>query len=194
MQYIPLVRLGGRTRKLSGERVELRRHERVHFPLYERWYADPEIWRLTSWRSAPMSPAETRRLFEDRERSGADDSFAIHIKGESEPIGVIGLMNVSDANTSADLSIIVGDPDDRRRGYGAEAIEVILHYAFEELGLNRVGLSVFAFNEDAISTYEKLGFEEEGRLRGAIKRDGDYHDAILMSVLKSEWSKGSPKD
>jgi RimJ/RimL family protein N-acetyltransferase len=188
VKYIPLVRLGGRTRKLEGDRVELRRHERRNFALYEKWYADPEIWRLTSWRSAPMKPAETRKLFEDRELSAADDSFAIHIKGDREPIGVIALMNISDANTSADLSIIVGHPEDRRMGYGAEAIEGILNYAFDELGLTRVGLSVFAFNEEAISTYEKLGFEEEGRLRRAIKRDGDFHDAILMSVLESEWT------
>ncbi|MBA2692137.1 MAG: GNAT family N-acetyltransferase [Rubrobacter sp.] len=184
------MRLGGRTRKLEGDRVELRRHERQNFPLYEKWYADPEIWRLTSWRSSPMKPSETRKLFEDRELSGADDSFAIHVKGERDPIGVIGLMNISDANTSADLSIIVGHPDDRQRGYGAEAIEVMLRHGFHELGLNRVGLSVFAFNEDAMSTYEKLGFEEEGRLRRAIKRDGSFHDAILMSVLKSEWESG----
>jgi RimJ/RimL family protein N-acetyltransferase len=187
VKYIPLVRLGGRTRKLEGDRVELRRHERRNFHLYEKWYADPEIWRLTSWRSSPMKPSETRRLFEDRELSGSDDSFAIHVKGKSEPIGVVALMNISEANTSADLSIIVGDPEDRRMGYGAEAIEEILRYAFEELGLTRVGLSVFAFNEEAISTYKRLGFKEEGRLRGAINRDGAYHDAILMSVLKSEW-------
>ncbi len=186
------MRLGGRARKLEGDRVDLRRHERRNFPLYEKWYADPEIWRLTSWRSSPMKPSETRKLFEDRELSGADDSFAIHVKGERDPIGVIGLMNISDANTSADLSIIVGHPDDRQRGYGAEAIEVMLRHGFGELGLNRVGLSVFAFNEEAISTYEKLGFEEEGRLRRAIKRDGEFHDAILMSVLKSEWTSGEP--
>ncbi|MGH3086867.1 MAG: GNAT family N-acetyltransferase [Rubrobacteraceae bacterium] len=177
---------------MEGDRIELRRHERRNFPLYEKWYADPEIWRLTSWRSAPMKPAETRKLFEDRELSGSDDSFAIHVKGEREPIGVIALMNISEANSSADLSIIVGEPDDRQRGYGAEAIEEILRHAFGELALTRVGLSVFAFNEEAISTYEKLGFEEEGRLRRAIKRDGEFHDAILMSVLESEWRGASP--
>lgn len=188
------MKLGGRAREIEGDRVELRRHERRNLPLYEKWYADPEIWRLTSWRSSPMKPAETRKLFEDRELSKADDSFAIHVKGEPDPIGVVALMNISEANTSADLSIIVGAPDDRQRGYGAEAIEVMLRHGFEEIGLNRVGLSVFAFNEEAISTYEKLGFEEEGRLRRAIKRGGSFHDAILMSVLKSEWRNGPPED
>jgi RimJ/RimL family protein N-acetyltransferase len=83
--------------------------------------------------------------------------------------------------------VIVGHPEDRNQGYGAEAISTILDYAFGDLDLNRVGLSVFEFNEDAISTYDKLGFREEGRLRQALKRDAVFHDAILMSVLESEW-------
>jgi RimJ/RimL family protein N-acetyltransferase len=126
-------------------------------------------------------------MFEEREVSATDDSFAIHLRGEEVPIGVISLMNISEANDSAELSVIVGQPEDRHRGYGAEAIDTLLRYGFEELRLNRVGLSVFEFNEDAISTYEKLGFCEEGRLRKVLKRDGAFHDAILMSVLGSEW-------
>ena len=126
------------------------------------------------------------RLFDEREKSAVHYSFAIHPKGEKEPVGVISLINVSDANGSADLSIIVGDPDDRDRGYGADAISTILRYAFEDLNLNRVGLSVFEFNEPAVTTYEKLGFKKEGRLRDAIQRDDDFCDAILMSVLREE--------
>jgi RimJ/RimL family protein N-acetyltransferase len=179
-------------KRLVGERVELRRHSPVNYRLYGAWYADPEIWRLTSWSAAPLSPATVERLFEDREHSPTDDSFAIHLKEEREPIGVLSLMNISEANASAELSIIVGHPEDRHHGYGAEAIATLLDYAFGERGLNRVGLSVFEFNEDAISAYAKLGFREEGRLRRALKRDGAFHDAILMSVLKDEWVPTRP--
>ncbi len=172
-----------RAKKLSGERVELLRHVPENFRLYGEWYGDPEIWRLTSWAAAPMSPASVERLFKERENSPLDDSFAIHLRGQPKPIGVISLMNFSDANSSAELSVIVGHPEDRHHGYGAEAIAVLLDYAFGDLGLNRVGLSVFDFNVDAVSAYEKLGFREEGRLRRALERDGAFHDAILMSVL-----------
>ena len=181
------MRLSGRSKKLVGERIELRRHARENYRLYGEWYGDPEIWRLTSWAASPLSPSAVERLFEERELSSTDDAFAIHLKGEDEPIGVISLMNISEANDSAELSVIVGHLEDRHHGYGAEAIGMILRYGFEELGLNRVGLSAFEFNEDAISTYQKLGFREEGRLRQALKRDGAFHDAILMSVLRSEW-------
>jgi RimJ/RimL family protein N-acetyltransferase len=185
------VRTSARTRRLVGERIELRRHTRENYRRYGEWYGDPEIWRLTSWAASPLSPSAVERLFEDRELSSADDSFAIHLKGEEEPIGVISLMNISEANDSAELSVIVGHPEDRHHGYGAEAIDMLLRYGFEELGLNRVGLSVFEFNEDAISTYERLGFREEGRLRKALKRDAAFHDAILMSILGSEWREAA---
>jgi RimJ/RimL family protein N-acetyltransferase len=185
------VRLPGRERKLVGERVELRRHARENYRLYGEWYGDREIWRLTSWAASPLSASAVERLFEDRELSNTDDSFAIHLKDAEDPIGVISLMNISEANDSAELSVIVGYPEDRHQGYGAEAISMLLDYGFEELGLNRVGLSVFEFNEDAISTYEKLGFREEGCLRKALKRDGTFYDAILMSILESEWREGA---
>ncbi len=165
----------------------MRRHDRANYPLYARWYGDEEVWRLTSWMAEPMRRAAVERLFEDRERSSLDDSFAVHWEGEEEPVGVVSLTNISHANASADLSVIVGDEKDRDKGLGTEAIRILLGYAFEELGLNRVALSVFEFNEAAIHAYEKLGFEREGLLRQALRRDGGFHDAILMSVLAQDW-------
>jgi RimJ/RimL family protein N-acetyltransferase len=185
------VRLGARTRKLEGETVELRRHARANYGLYAAWYGDPEIWHLTSWAPSPLNRPAVEKLFEERELSPVDDSFAIHVKDEDEPVGVISLMNISDANESAELSVIVGHPEDRHRGYGTEAIELLLGYAFEEVGLNRVGLSAFDFNDEAIAAYEKLGFAVEGRYRQAIKRNSRFHDAILMSIMKGEWQAGA---
>ena len=182
-----------KAKRLVGETVELRRHSPENYRLYGEWYGDPEIWRLTSWAAAPLGPSAVERLFEDREHSTTDDSFAIHLRDEEEPIGIVSLMNISKANASADLSVIVGHPEDRHHGYGAEAIAKLLDYAFGELGLNRVGLSVFEFNEDAISAYDGLGFRMEGRLRRALRRDGAFHDAILMSVLKEEWRSAEPR-
>ena len=185
------MRLDDRVSKLEGERIELRRHARENYQLYAQWYGDPEIWHLTSWAPAPLGRSAVERLFEERELSPTDDSFAIHFKGDDVPIGVISLMNKSEANASAELSVIVGHQDDRHRGYGTEAIDRLLGYAFEQLGLNRIGLSVFEFNEEAIATYEKLGFVIEGRFRQAIKRRSGFHDAILMSILRSEWEASS---
>ena len=168
--------------------MELRRHVSRYYPLYGEWYSDPEVWRLSSWTSKPLGVKAVQRLFEEREMSRTDDSFAIFRKDATDPIGVISLMNISEAHLSADLSIIIGSPENRSQGFGAEAIEAILGYGFGNLKLHRIALSVFDFNEQAISLYERLGFREEGRLRQAIKREDAFHDAILMSILTSEWS------
>jgi RimJ/RimL family protein N-acetyltransferase len=181
------VRASRRSKRLVGETVELRRHDRANYPLYARWYGDEEIWHLTSWTSQPMQRAAVERLFDEREKSSADDSFAIHRRDEDRPIGVIGLSNIGGANASADLSVIVGEAEARDQGLGTEAIRLILNYGFEDLGLNSVALSVFDFNEAAIRTYENLGFEREGRMREAIRRDDGFHDAILMRMFASEW-------
>ncbi len=186
-EYIRFVRDTEKEQRLVGESVELRRHDRSNYPLYARWYSDEEVWRLTSWASEPMRQASVERLFEDRQNSSKDDSFAIHRKGEEEPVGVISLMNISEADASADLSIIVGEKEDRDQGLGTEAIRLILRYAFEDQELSRVALSVFEFNELAMRSYEKLGFRREGRIERAVHRDGEWQDAILMRVLASEW-------
>jgi RimJ/RimL family protein N-acetyltransferase len=87
--------------------------------------------------------------------------------------------------------VIVGDEDERAKGLGTEAIRVILRYAFEDLGLERVNLSVFEFNDPAISSYEKIGFKKEGRISRAVRRDGGFRDAITMRILASEWREDS---
>src|SRR5215212_2362373 len=101
-RYIEAMRASERE-TLVGEGVELRRHDRTNYPLYARWYGDEEIWRLTSWAAQPLTRAEVERLFEDREGSSVNDSFAIHREGEEEPLGVISLVNINEANDSAEL-------------------------------------------------------------------------------------------
>lgn len=75
------------------------------------------------------------------------------------------------------------------KGIGKAAMALILEYAFHELNLHRVFLQVFSFNERAIRLYEKMGFVNEGRQRHALYRGGDWHDIIMMSMLKHEYKR-----
>lgn len=196
--YIFIMQIERNIYPRSNGRVELRPHESADFSLYERWYADEDIWNLSSWRSGPMSPTETRRLFEERETSHADISFAIHLTEATtnewnvrpgHPIGIIGLMNLNEVTSSADLSVIIGDRRHRGLGYGTEAMELLMSHGFEAVGLRRIALSVFDFNEKAIRTYERLGFKYDGRIRNAVTRDDGPHDAILMAITARRWSR-----
>lgn len=83
--------------------------------------------------------------------------------------------------------ITIGEKDCWGRGCGTEATRLMLDHAFGTLGLHRVALAVFAFNERAIRSYRKIGFVEEGRSREAIWRDGSFWDEIQMSMLEQEW-------
>jgi RimJ/RimL family protein N-acetyltransferase len=85
------------------------------------------------------------------------------------------------------LAIGIGDPDYWNRGLGTDATRLVVNYAFRELNLYRVGLSVYAYNERAVHVYEKVGFVHEGRQRAALYRDGQRFDLLYMSVLRPEW-------
>jgi RimJ/RimL family protein N-acetyltransferase len=77
----------------------------------------------------------------------------------------------------------------RDRGLGTEALRLIVGHGFEQLGLHRIALEVFAFNPRARRVYEKTGFVVEGVLRDALRYDGAWVDAIVMSILAPEWKR-----
>jgi RimJ/RimL family protein N-acetyltransferase len=73
------------------------------------------------------------------------------------------------------------------KGFGQDAVRTLVHYAFEHLNMNRVELYVLADDPRAVGAYRKAGFVEEGRLRGHSWVHGEYHDALVMSVLRVDW-------
>ncbi|HWI60796.1 MAG TPA: GNAT family protein, partial [Symbiobacteriaceae bacterium] len=72
-------------------------------------------------------------------------------------------------------------------GYGQDALRLILQFAFGKMGLHRVELHVFDFNERAIACYERVGFVREGVRREALFRDNRYHDIIVMGITRNEF-------
>jgi RimJ/RimL family protein N-acetyltransferase len=69
--------------------------------------------------------------------------------------------------------------------------QIILRFAFTELNLRRVTLTVFEYNPRAIRSYEKAGFHHEGRLRGVLLRDGKRWDMLYMGILAEDWKEGT---
>jgi RimJ/RimL family protein N-acetyltransferase len=87
------------------------------------------------------------------------------------------------------VGIGLGEREHWGKGYGTDAMRVILKYAFSELNLYRVSLNVFDYNPRAKRSYEKVGFKEEGRCREFLLRDGKRYDLIFMGILRSEWEE-----
>jgi RimJ/RimL family protein N-acetyltransferase len=134
-----------------------------------------------------MRPEEIERFFAARAHGPDSLAMAIHVRDDDRLIGTCALSQLDADNGSALFHITIGEADCWGRGYGTETVALMLGHAFEKLGLHRIGLSVFAFNERAIRSYEKAGFREEGRLREAVWRDGRWWDEVQMGVIEREW-------
>ena len=114
-------------------------------------------------------------------------TFAIEETSAQKLIGGTGLFSFDWTSRSAEVGISIYNPEYWGKGYGTESLNLILGFAFNELNLNRVGLEVFDFNKRAHQCYLKAGFQEMGRKRKARFINGQYHDSLLMDLLKSEW-------
>ncbi|WP_143404510.1 GNAT family N-acetyltransferase [Hornefia porci] len=114
--------------------------------------------------------------------------FTITLKPSGKPIGRIYLSRINRADDSLDLTrIYIADPENRNKGYGEEAIRMILEYAFINLHMERVTIDHFVKNEIARHLYHKIGFQDEGTMRHAGKKNGKYYDLCLMSMLRAEY-------
>ena len=113
--------------------------------------------------------------------------FAVRLLKNDELLGNIGFNSVDLLNCTAVIGIMLGNPNYQRKGYGIEAVKLILDYGFSFLNLRNISLSVFEYNEAAYNLYKKAGFKEVGRLRKAVEIMGKTYDVIIMDMLKEEF-------
>ena len=102
-------------------------------------------------------------------------------------IGSCGLMDVDQCNRSAEIGIVIGDKTYWGKGYGTEAMRLLLDYAFRYLNLHNVMLRVYSYNPRGVACYEKVGFKAIGRRRGAITRNLAVHDIIYMDITDNDF-------
>lgn len=177
---------------LQGERIRLRAIEREDLPLLWRHYNDLEIEIAGGGDPPePISLARVQAQFEKRLSEDGRDGMNFGIEADGRLIGGCGLRDVSLTDRVAELGIGIGDHDYLGRGYGREAVRLLLHYAFVLRNLRRVWLRVWGNNERAIRCYLACGFVEEGRLRSHVWSNGAYVDLVCMGVLKDEWNVSS---
>jgi RimJ/RimL family protein N-acetyltransferase len=159
-------------------------------PTIARWYRDTVLLRLFDAVAArPQSEAEVARRLEGWQQDENGFYFAIRSleEGEEDLIGLIELDQVLWPHRVCGISIAIGDRANWARGYGYDAGELALAFAFDELNLHRVTATVFSYNERSIALVEKLGFRREGAFREFLQRDGERHDMLLYGLLRPEW-------
>ena len=110
--------------------------------------------------------------------------FAIRKQGDLAFLGYVQITNIHPANHSAELGIMIGDPNNRDKGYGQEALRLSLEYCWKELNLQRLSLLCIGKNERALHVYQNVGFEIEGVLRRSIYINGGFQDSTVMGLLR----------
>jgi RimJ/RimL family protein N-acetyltransferase len=171
---------------LAGPSVILRPIEQGDWPLLCAWANDREL-RVLTGRVFPTSLADLEAHLEKERADPASVWFAITLKNSGQLIGECGLIRMFPPWRTTDLSIIIGDRDAWGKGYGTEAIVLLMDYAFGHLSFHRVAIGVVGTNARALRFYAHMGFRREG-----VQRDGYYcrhafQDFNMLSILEDEY-------
>ena len=172
---------------LKGLRVLLRPFEKDDLQQAHVYENDVEVRLLAGYRPPlPTSLARMEAQFEKRQKDEAPAAwFAIEVDGNY--IGKCGLHKFMQADRTCDLSIVIGDHAYWGKGYGREAVELLLDYAFRIRNVRKVCLVTSSHNERAIRSYLAVGFIEEGRLRKQQWNNGRYVDWVFMGIFAEDW-------
>jgi RimJ/RimL family protein N-acetyltransferase len=162
--------------------------------LTAKWSRDSEFFMLFD--SDPVMTRNAQRAGEffreraEKERPGAFP-FLVQRLDDDRIIGEGGLWGAFAKDRDAWVSIGIGERELWGKGYGSDALNVLLRFAFRELNLHRVNLVTFEYNLRAVRAYEKLGFVHEGALRGALRRGGKRWNILFMGILRREWERAN---
>jgi len=179
---------------LEGELLRLTAEEpAASADAFARWSHDSEYLRLLD--SSPANQFSVKQLIEWIEKEQKKDppafyAFQIRSLEDNRPVGFIGLDGTAFPHGEMFVGIGLGERELWGKGFGTDAMKVILRFAFQELNLRRVSLNTFEYNPRAIRSYEKAGFRYEGRARKYLGREGKRWDLIYMGILREEWLAG----
>lgn len=172
----------------EGETVRLRAYSKDDLPKARAYLNEGDTSALMRGEILfPLRMEDEEKWFASlNANSDKKYSFAIEAKKDDTYLGGCGVEGIDAKNRHAMVGLFLGQ-EHCGKGYGTDALRVLVAFCFDEINLNKVKLGVFSFNKRAIRCYEKVGFKTEGVLRQEIYRYGKYHDGILMGILRSEW-------
>jgi len=161
-----------------------------------RWTHDSEFMRLMELKPIrPLAPAMVKKEYESLEKEIEEGKnlfyFTIRARENDRLMGKAMLEWIDWSNGNGYLRLGIGSHTDRGKGLGAQALSLLLRFAFAELNLFRVTIVIPEYNQAAIALINKFGFVEEVRRRKAILRDDGVWDLVIFGLLRSEWEDGS---
>jgi RimJ/RimL family protein N-acetyltransferase len=178
---------------LDGPTVRLRPLDRADYSLLFGWYNDPEV-------VAPYDrfSVDTMDSFAAGVESAAGDPkslsprYVVERQGTPGPIGFVGHYEPHPVLEFVDVWYVLGDRAQRGKGYGREAVRLLVDHLFDSTPVERVGATCDVENAASYRLVEGLGFRREGTLRSALYHHGKWHDVYFYGLLREEWKQGRP--
>ncbi|MNS06527.1 putative ribosomal N-acetyltransferase YdaF [compost metagenome] len=175
---------------LQGKRTRIRALAEDDLDDLHRWWNMPELWLHIGSRQKLSSRLELEAWFDAEGEKLTQEGRTFAILDEDERlIGTTwyGAFDPTDRQTT--VGLYLGDAETRGKGYGQDALETLLSYLFDDLGLHKVRLYVLSTNQRAIACYDRIGFQTEGTLRDHRFFAGSFHDFLAMGILAPEWRR-----
>jgi len=185
---------------IYGKKVRLRPLEQNDLAVIAMWRNNALDDFFSPW---PIAVSEQARWYERYVNSGRDRLFIIETQEQPlitpgkdtpkiqwRPVGTIGLNDVNLHHQVGEIGqVLIGDKDDRKKGYMNDALKVMVEFAFKEANINRLYVEVFADNQEAVTFYLAARFQEDGTHRQAIWKGGRFRDIKIFSMLRQEYGR-----
>jgi RimJ/RimL family protein N-acetyltransferase len=173
---------GRRRFMIAGDLVILRALEEEDLERCYRWMNDPMIVRTLKSRY-PMPFHQEAKWLEAAVDATGERHFAVERREDREHIGNASIHDIDWVSRTAAFGLFIGEPAAWNRGFGSDAIKTLVRFAFEEMNLRKLKVSVFDYNDRAKHVLLQAGFVQEAKLVEEFYREGTYHDLVILSIF-----------
>ncbi|MDR0585951.1 MAG: GNAT family N-acetyltransferase [Treponema sp.] len=171
-------------KKLVGKKCYLSPINENDAEKFTEWLNDLEITINLQLYNSVINVENERGLLNSLSK---DHNYSIIDFEKNELIGNCGFLDIDHLNQTAEIGLFIGNKNYWNKGFGSEALTLLLDYGFKALNLNNVMLKVYSFNKRAIKSYEKVGFKIIGKRREALRRGKETYEIIFMDILEKEF-------
>ncbi len=180
-------------KKIKGERIFLGPINENNIPQLLKWMNDLDVTKYLTTANMNLTEEAEKKWLKKLQEDVNHHYYGIFLDDSGELIGGVSFKDIEQVNRRASLGIVIGEKDQWSKGYGTEAIKLMLDYGFNVLNLNNVMLSVYGYNKRAKKCYEKAGFKLIGVRRKSLFMAGKYHDEYFMDILADDFKDSKLK-
>jgi RimJ/RimL family protein N-acetyltransferase len=173
-------------KKLVGKKCYLSPIDLNDAEKFTEWLNDMEILVNLQLYGSAISLENERTFLNDLSK---DHNYSIIDLETEELIGNCGFMDIDHINRTSEAGIFIGNKKFWNKGFGTEALSLLIDYGFKALNFHNIMLKVYEYNKGAIKSYEKIGFKQIGKRREALHRNLGKHNIIFMDILQNEYYK-----